>query len=109
MGLKHEEIVNGQLVHDQSDGRCYRIENVGDADRGDDNEKEYSIIDVVTNISQDDICEHSHVTSNHLSVITKEKVLLYLRYEEGDLLAEYGKTQKELNEIQLAIYELEEE
>ena len=104
--LKHEEIVNNQLVFYVSDGRVYQIANVCDADRGNDDEKEYSIIDVVSTVERDGICEHSGLTQD-LEAITKEKALLYLRYEEGDLLAEYGKVQKELAEVQLAISEIE--
>jgi hypothetical protein len=86
--LKREDIKEGQLVVSQNPGEFGMILNVKSANRGHEKELEYDVIWFEKGL-QDGICEYSHMTSNTLSVINKETVLLELSMKINKAEAEY--------------------
>lgn len=109
--LKREDIKNGTLVFDEHDNTFGIIDEVGNArqkgDRGNsstpDDELSYTVVDILSGERQDGICECSHMTSNLLSVATKEDINIYLAKLEADALIELGKAKKEVAAINDAI------
>jgi len=109
--LERKDIKDGTLVCDEDRNLYGIIDDVGNArekgDRGEsttpDDELSYTVVDILTTERNEGICEHSAMTSDYLSVITKKDVEIYLDMLEADAMLRLAQVKKEIANINDAI------